>query len=84
MSGLLAALHLDSPDSLKRFLVTALGSLCVLAVNPLLQARGLPPVSDGTIEAVAALVAAFVLQSGAASAARSIAAAKAEIGRAHV
>ena len=76
MSALLAALHLDSPDSLKRVLVTLLGGLCVLLVNPLLAAKGLPPVSDSTIAAFAGLLATFVLQSGANSAAGKLAAAK--------
>lgn len=74
---LLKALHLDSPDSLKRVLVTLIGGLCVLLVNPLLTAKGLPPVSDSAIAAFAGLLATFLLQSGANSATAKLAAAQA-------
>ena len=62
---ILAAFHLDDPASLKRAITTALGGLAILAVNPFLQARGLPTVSDTALELFAGLVAGFVLQSGA-------------------
>ena len=70
-------LHLDNPDSLKRSIAAFLGAVAVLAVNPVLAAKGLPPVSDATLEAFAALIVAFLLQSGANAAAAKLSAAKA-------
>ena len=72
MTSLLAALHLDSPDSLKRALASGLGFIVLLLVNPFLQSKGLPTVSDGEIASAAAVLAVFIAQSGA----KSIAAAK--------
>ena len=65
MLRILAAFHLDDPGSLKRALTTALGGLVVLAVNPILHAKGLPEVSDTALELFAGMLATFVLQSGA-------------------
>lgn len=62
---ILAAFHLDSPDSLKRAIATAIGGLAVLLINPFLVARGLPPVNDVAIEAFAGLLVVYVIQSGA-------------------
>lgn len=73
MTALLAALHLDQPDSLKRALASLFGFLSLVLVNPLLAAKGLPTISDANIAAAAAIVATFVAQSGA----NSIAAKKA-------
>lgn len=76
MLRILAAFHLDDPASLKRAITTALGGLAILAVNPLLQARGLPIVSDTALELFAGLIAGFVLQSGANSVALKVGQAK--------
>lgn len=65
---ILAAFHLDSPDSLKRAIATAIGGLAVLLINPFLTSRGMPPVSDTALELFAGLIVGFVLQSGAKSA----------------
>ena len=64
MLRFLAAFHLDDPSSLKRALTTALGGFVVLAVNPILHARGLPEVSDTALELFAGMLATFVVQSG--------------------
>lgn len=64
MDKILAALHLDSPDSLKRALTSGLGALALLAINPLLAKWGIPPISDVTIGSVAMLITTFILQSG--------------------
>lgn len=64
LTAVLAAFHLDSPDSLKRALVTLMGGAVLLAA-PLLASHGIPVPSDGVLEVFAGLVAAFVLQSGA-------------------
>ena len=77
MGAILAALHLDSPDSLKRALTTGLGGLALLVINPLLAKWGLPPLSDVTIGSVAMLITTFVLQSGLKSKAEIIANAEA-------
>jgi len=77
MGAILAALHLDSPDSLKRALTTGLGAVALLAINPLLAKWGLPPLSDVTIGSVASVIAMFVLQSGLKSKAEIIANAEA-------
>lgn len=61
---ILAAFHLDSPDSLKRAIAIAIGGLAVLLINPFLTSRGMQPVSDTAIEAFAGLLAVYVIQSG--------------------
>jgi len=76
MNTVLAVFHLDSPDSLKRAIVTALGGLVLLFVNPLLASKGWPQVSDTGLEAFAGVVATFLLQSGANSATQKLADAK--------
>lgn len=63
LMSILTALHLDSPDSLKRAIATALGAGVVLAA-PLLKSHGLPVPSDEVLLGFAGLVATFVLQSG--------------------
>lgn len=65
---ILAAFHLDAPDSLKRAIATAIGGLVVLLIDPFLLSRGMPPVSDTALQLFAGLIAGFVLQSGAKSA----------------
>ena len=77
MEKILAAFHLDSPDSLKRAIATALGGLVVLGLNPLLASKGLPTVSDGALQAFAGVVATFLLQSGYKAAQAQLATAKA-------
>ena len=67
MSSFLAALHLDDPASLKRFLVMLLGVLLML-LSPLLEKVGLPKPDDTQLALVASLLAGFILQSGAKSA----------------
>jgi hypothetical protein len=62
---ILAAFHLDDPGSLKRAIAIVLGGLAVLLLNPFLAAKGLPPVSDTSLELFAGLVATFVVQSAA-------------------
>ena len=74
MDKALEVLHLDSPDSLKRFVVMVLGVLTLVLVNPLLAKAGIPPVSDSTIQAVAGAIVAYLLQSGLNSAAAARAA----------
>lgn len=61
---ILAAFHLDSPDSLKRAVATAIGGLAVLLINPFLTSKNMPPVSDTALELFAGLIVGFVLQSG--------------------
>lgn len=77
MDKILAAFHLDDPASLKRAIVLALGGVVTLAVNPFLQSKGIPGVSDTALEMFAGLVATFLLQSGLKSAAAQLADAKA-------
>jgi hypothetical protein len=79
MDKILAALHLDDPASLKRALTSALGTIVLLGVNPLLSSHpawGIPPVSDANLGMVAGLLATFLLQSGANSVAAKLADAK--------
>lgn len=64
MTSLLAFLHLDDPASLKRALASALGFLTLVVVNPLLASKGLPTLSDANLEAAAAVLTSFILQSG--------------------
>ena len=71
MEKLLAALHLDQPDSLKRALVALLGAgaaVAIPALNPVLASHGLPSIpADAVTPAVATmagLLATFLLQSG--------------------
>lgn len=80
MDKVLAAVHLDSPDSMKRFLVLVGGAICLVLINPILASKGLPTVSDGAIESAAAAIVAYIAQSGykSAQAAGSAAAAKVE------
>ena len=73
MTSILEALHLDDPASLKRAIASGLGFIVLLLVNPFLQSKGLPTVSDGEIASAAGVLAVFIAQSGA----KSIAAAKA-------
>ena len=63
LASILAALHLDDPASLKRALTTGVGAVVLLAVNPVLEKYGIPPLSDTVVGVVAALLATFVLQS---------------------
>lgn len=77
MEKILAAFHLDSPDSLKRALATILGGAALLGLNPYLQSKGLPPVSDEVLMSVAGVLATFILQSGLKSRAQVIADAEA-------
>lgn len=78
MNKILEALHLDDPASLKRAIAAGLGGLALLVVNPLLMKNGIAPLSDDTILGVAGIIASFLLQSGAKSAAALLAEAKAK------
>ena len=71
--SILAALHLDSPDSLKRAIASALGFLVLVLVNPFLVAKDLPPLSDANLLAAAGVLSTFVFQSGANTIARTTA-----------
>lgn len=64
MKRVLAALNIEHPASLKRFLTTLFTAVTLLAINPFLQSRGLPTLDDATLVTVAGLVAAYLLQSG--------------------
>lgn len=77
MTKLLEALHLDSPDSLKRFLVLVVSAVVVL-LSPLLARFGLPVPDDTAIAAFVGLISVFLLQSGAKSIAAANAAGKVE------
>jgi hypothetical protein len=77
LQKILAAVGLDNADSLKRAIATAIGAIVTLGINPLLASRGLPTIPAGVLQAVAGLLATFVLQSGVKSAAQHIATAKA-------
>lgn len=77
LAKLLAAFHLDSPDSLKRMVLTLVSALATLLVNPLLVKWGLPPLSDATLLAFASIVVGFLLQSGVKAGLMKAAAAKA-------
>ena len=70
----LVALHLDSPDSLKRALASLFGFVALVLVNPFLASKGLPPISDANLLAAAGVLSTFILQSGANSVARTAAA----------
>lgn len=63
MTKLLEAVHLDSPDSMKRFLVLVF-SLAALLLAPLVAKLGIPMPDDTQIAAFAGVVAAFLAQSG--------------------
>ena len=76
MTKLLAALHLDSPDSLKRAIVFLLSAVASLGINPLLVKENLPPISDANLLAFAGIVTGFLLQSGAKAGMQAIADAK--------
>ena len=76
MSKFLAAIHLDDPSSLKRFIVGGASALLVL-LAPLLAKWGLPMPSDIQLETFAAIVSVFLLQSGANAIAQANAAGKA-------
>ena len=79
MDKILAALHLDDPASLKRALTSAIGSIVLLGINPLLAAHpawNIPPISDANLGMVAGLLATFILQSGANSVTQKLADAK--------
>lgn len=64
MTSLLATLHLDDPASLKRALASLFGFAVLVLVNPFLTAKGLPTISDANIEAAAAVLTGFIVQSG--------------------
>ena len=70
---ILEALHLDSPDSLKRAIASAIGFLALVLVNPFLTSKGLPPLTDANLLAAAGVLSTFVLQSGANTIARTAA-----------
>lgn len=67
---ILAALKLDNPASLRRFVVLALGGLVVI-VSPYAEKFGLPVPSETTIEVFAAIIVTYLLQSGMTSAAEA-------------
>lgn len=71
MTSLLASLHLDQPDSLKRALASLLGFVALVVVNPILVSKGLPPVSDANLAVAAGVLATYLLQSGANAVART-------------
>ncbi len=84
LTNLLAALHLDQPDSLKRALAALFGGIATVALpalNPVLAAHGLPSIPaesiPGAMAALAGLTATFLLQSGANAAVAKLADAKA-------
>ena len=76
MSKILSVFHLDDPASLKRFIVLIASTILVL-LSPLLGRFGLPVPSDAALEVFAAIVSAFLLQSGAKSVAAAISEGKA-------
>jgi hypothetical protein len=63
MSAILNAFGLGDPASLKRFILLALTAVVGL-VSPWLSSKGVPVPSDGVLEGLAVLVAAFIAQSG--------------------
>lgn len=65
VASFMAAVHLDQPDSLKRFLVFIFGTAATLLINPFLISKGMPAISDANLLAAAGIVAGFLLQSGA-------------------
>lgn len=67
MLALLAALGISDPASLKRTIATGIGA-AVLMLSPFLQSKGLPVPSETVQLALAGLISAFILQSGAKSA----------------
>ena len=77
MTKFLATLHLDSPDSLKRAIAALLSSIALLAVNPLLESKGIPPISDANLLAFAGIITGYLLQSGAKAGMQAIADARA-------
>ena len=75
MTKVLETLHLDSPDSLKRFIVAGLGALVVL-LHLLLAKYGIPAPDDAALAVFGGIVATYLLQSGAKSIAEANAAGK--------
>ena len=71
MSGILEAMHLDDPASLKRAIALIVGALGVVGVKV-----GMPQVDDNVLALIAGLVATYLAQSGANSVAAKLAAAK--------
>lgn len=63
MDKILAVIGLNSPAALKRFLVMALGAVAVV-VSPHLEKYGIPAPTDTQLEAFAAIISLYVLQSG--------------------
>jgi hypothetical protein len=68
LTKILEALNLDQPDSLKRALAALLGGVAALAVplvNSHLDAPLAPEQVTGAVTALAGILAAYLLQSGA-------------------
>ena len=65
MNKLLAAVHLDDPASLKRFIVLVLSTIGLGIINPVLEAKGLPVLTDTHILAIAGVILTWLAQSGA-------------------
>jgi ABC-type Co2+ transport system permease subunit len=70
VNKLLAAVHLDDPASLKRFIVLVLSTIGLGIINPVLESKGLPVLTDTHILAIAGVILTWLAQSGANSVAQ--------------